>query len=545
MLVVLAIVSSAKVDSISSDLHAINAVNSVKQRFAINFRGSVHDRAILMRDILLLNSQADIQATLDDIRQRVSAYTSSAAALDAMMAANMAVTQDERDILASIKQTEARTMPLMAEVIRLQFAGQESASLDLLRREARPAFVEWLARINQFIDLEERKNQVVGRAVQDAASGFGNFMLLLCGGALLVGVTIGGWVMVSIRPLRHLATQVRRLAANDLTTEVSGAGRRDEIGAIAGAVLVFKENMVNASLQAAEQDARKASAIAEQKAVMNRTADAFEEKIGGLVSMLSSDASKLQETAQSMSLTASKTNQQATTVAGAAEEASCRVQAVAAAAEELTTSIHEISRQVAQSARITGMAVDDAQRTDVIVRALAESARKIGDVVQLINGIAAQTNLLALNATIEAARAGDAGKGFAIVASEVKSLAAQTANATEEIGAQITQIQGATGEAVQAIKAIGATIDEVNQIASAIASAVQAQGDTTAEIARNVQQTAFSTQEVTGTIEGVSQAANDTGAAAAQVLDAANGLSHRAGQLSDEVNAFVAGVRVA
>ena len=286
-------------------------------------------------------------------------------------------------------------------------------------------------------------------------------------------------------------------------------------------------------------------AAAAQKTAMNQTADAFEAKVGSLVSMLSSGAIKLEATAESMSATATRTNQQATTVAAAAAEASAGVQTVAAAAEELSASIHEISRQVAQSAKITGKAVEDARRTDTIVRALADGAKKIGDVVQLINGIAAQTNLLALNATIEAARAGDAGKGFAVVASEVKSLAGQTAKATEEIGAQIKQIQDATGEAVQAIKVIGATIEEVNGIASNIAAAVEQQGAATAEIARNVQQTAASTQEVTATVIVVSQAANDTGGAAEQVLGAANGLSKQAGQITNEVNSFVAGVRAA
>ncbi len=293
------------------------------------------------------------------------------------------------------------------------------------------------------------------------------------------------------------------------------------------------------------QVATERNAAAEQKVLMNRTADAFEAKVGSLVSMLSSNATKMQVTAQTMSATATQTNQQATTVAAAAEEASAGVQTVAAAAEELTASIHEISRQVAQSTKITGKAVEDARRTDTIVRALADGAQKIGDVVQLITGIAAQTNLLALNATIEAARAGDAGKGFAVVASEVKSLAGQTAKATEEIGAQIRQIQDATGEAVQAIKAIGTTIEEVNVIASNIAAAVEEQGAATAEIARNVQQTAASTHEVTTTIAGVSQAANDTGAAAGQVLDAASGLSQQADQLTNEVSRFVTEVRVA
>jgi methyl-accepting chemotaxis protein len=298
-----------------------------------------------------------------------------------------------------------------------------------------------------------------------------------------------------------------------------------------------------ARLQEHEQKRVTLDAAAAQRAMLSQTADVFETKVGSLVAMLSSGAAALQVTAQSMSATATQTNRQARTVAAAADGASTGVQTVAAAAEELSGSIHEISRQVAQSAKITGKAVDDARRTDVIVRTLAESARNIGDVVRLISGIAAQTNLLALNATIEAARAGDAGKGFAVVASEVKSLATQTAKATEEIGAQITQIQGATAEAVTAINDIGSTIEEVNVIAANIAAAVEEQGAATAEIARNVQQTAASTQEVTVTIAGVSQAAHDTGAAAGQVLHAASDLSRQAGQLTDEVNAFVAGVR--
>jgi len=287
-----------------------------------------------------------------------------------------------------------------------------------------------------------------------------------------------------------------------------------------------------------------AAAVTHQ-ATLNETADAFEGKVGSLVSILSSGATELRATAQSMSSTATHSRQQARIVAGAAEEASAGVQTVAAAAEQLTASIQEISRQVAQSARMTGKAVEDARTTDATVRALADGAQKIGDVVQIITGIAAQTNLLALNATIEAARAGDAGKGFAVVASEVKSLAGQTAKATEKIGAQIQEIQAATEGAVQAIKAIGATIEEINVIASNIGAAVEEQGAATAEIARNVQQTASSTQDVTATIADVSHAADGTENLAGQVLRAANDLSQRADEVTAEVKSFVTGIRAA
>jgi methyl-accepting chemotaxis protein len=269
----------------------------------------------------------------------------------------------------------------------------------------------------------------------------------------------------------------------------------------------------------------------------------FQGKVGQLVAVLAESSRALEGTAQSMASTADVTTSQAATVAAAAEEASASVQTVAASAEELTSSIGEISRQVTQSAHITGKAVQEARRTDAIVRALSEGADKIGQVVDLITNIAGQTNLLALNATIEAARAGEAGRGFAVVASEVKSLAQQTARATEEIGAQIAQVQSATNDAVEAIRGITGTIEEVSSIAATIAAAVEEQGAATAEIARNVQQVSVSTQEVTSNITGVSQAAHQAGVAVSHVLGNANDVSNQASRLSSEVDNFVATLR--
>ena len=363
---------------------------------------------------------------------------------------------------------------------------------------------------------------------------------------LLIGIILSWLLSRSITgPLVRITLALKALASGDRKSEIPEMRRGDEIGEMARSAEVFKKTAIEFERIVTEQEAQKATAVAAQKAAMNQTADAFEAKVVSLMSMLSSGTTELQATATSMSAIATQTDQRATTVAAAAEEASASVQMVAAAAEELTASIHEIGRQVAQSSRITGRAVDDARRTDNIVRALANAAQKIGDVVQLITGIAAQTNLLALNATIEAARAGDAGKGFAVVASEVKSLANQTSRATEEIGAQIEQIQNTTSEAVQAIQAIGVTINEVSEIASNIAAAVEEQGAATAEIARNVQQTATSTQAVTATIAGVSKAANETGTAAGEVLGSASGLSQHAGHMANEMKSFIAIIRAA
>jgi aerotaxis receptor len=254
-------------------------------------------------------------------------------------------------------------------------------------------------------------------------------------------------------------------------------------------------------------------------------------------------AERLETTAQGLSATAEETNQQSAAVAAAAEQTSANVQTVATATEELSASIGEIGRQVTQSARIAGKAVEQAEQTNEQVRALAEVAQKIGQVVDLINDIASQTNLLALNATIEAARAGEAGKGFAVVASEVKALANQTAKATEEIAGQIAGMQQATGSTVDAIENIRGTISEISGIATTIASAIEEQGAATQEIARNVQQAAAGTHEVSHNIGGVTQAAGETGAASSGMLSAAGDLSRRAATLRTEVDRFLVEVR--
>jgi methyl-accepting chemotaxis protein len=363
-------------------------------------------------------------------------------------------------------------------------------------------------------------------------------LALVCAGILVFADRI-------TRPLRRLTTQMTEIAGGNLDVAIPAAARRDELGAMGRAVEVFRQGMRDRQSLMAAQEAAKQQAEAARRGEMQRLAANFDQEVGGLVGQISSAASAMESTARAMSGTASRTHQQAGAANAAASAAGSGVQTVAVAAEELSASISEISRQVAHSAEITGQAVADTQRTDKIVRALAEGADKIGHVVGLISDIAGQTNLLALNATIEAARAGDAGKGFAVVASEVKSLANQTAKATGEIGSQIAQIQASTKEAVQAIHGITSTIETVSSIATTIAAAVEEQGAATADIARTVQQAAQATREVTDNIHGVSAAADDTGQAAGQVLDAAAALSQQAATLSTRMDRFVADVRAA
>ncbi len=269
----------------------------------------------------------------------------------------------------------------------------------------------------------------------------------------------------------------------------------------------------------------------------------FDAQMKVVLNTLSGSATHLQDAANTLAANAEQSTRQSAAVAAGSEEASANVQAVASATEQLTSSVKEIGRQVSESTRITGLAVEQANQSGATMQGLAEAAQRIGAVVELINTIAGQTNLLALNATIEAARAGDAGRGFAVVASEVKALAEQTAKATDEISQQILAIQTATRQSVSSIQEIGATIASVNEIATAIAAAVEQQSMATAEIARNVQEAARGTHEVSSNIAGVSQAASETDQTATRMLSAANEISQQSDVLRTSVEGFFATIR--
>jgi methyl-accepting chemotaxis protein len=368
---------------------------------------------------------------------------------------------------------------------------------------------------------------------------------------VLLGVGIGVAVTVVyltnrsiVPPILKMVSAMGQLAGGDHSVAIPATDKKDEIGLMARAVLIFKENMIKAK-ELADKEAEAIKARVARAARVNELTQAFDASISTVLRSVASASTELQATASSMTATAEETSNQATAVAAATEEASTNVQTVAAASEELASSVTEISRQVAQSAAIAQKAVEEADRTNTTVQGLHEGAASIGDVVKLINDIASQTNLLALNATIEAARAGEAGRGFAVVASEVKSLAEQTAKATEQIGAQITAIQNSSSDAVTAIRGITSTISEMNEIASAIASAVEEQGSATQEIARNVQQAALGTGEISANVVGVQQAAGDTGAAAHQVLHASSELSRQSETMRGEVETFLSNIKAA
>jgi methyl-accepting chemotaxis protein len=363
--------------------------------------------------------------------------------------------------------------------------------------------------------------------------------------ALLLGsglaVVIGRGI---VRPIGQMTAAMVRLAAGETALTVPGRNGHGAIAAMAAAVEVFRGNMVEAARLGAE---RAAALVAKEQrtARLETLIGTFEGHVGERLGQLTTASGELETTARAMHDIAGETGRQTASVAGSAEQASANVQMVAASAEELARSIGEIGRQVAEAAQITNHALQDTQHTDAVVRALAEGAQRIGDVVALIANIAGQTNLLALNATIEAARAGEAGRGFAVVANEVKNLATQTARATDDISAQVRQIQDATHQAVEAIRGIGGVIEKVGGIANGIAAAVEQQGAATTGIAGNVQEAADGTRGVTATIAGLSKGAMATGAAATQVLTSAGGVARQAGALSREVEGFLEGIRAA
>jgi methyl-accepting chemotaxis protein len=380
-----------------------------------------------------------------------------------------------------------------------------------------------------------------------AINGAQQLVVMLAFGALFLGGVLAVLLGRGIsRPIIEMCKAMRELASGNFNVVLPGLGRRDELGEMAGAMEEFKvQALAKAERDAAEQDALNQASSAARRAELIRFADGFESAVGTIVANVSASALDLESAAGLLTRTAETTQSLSSQVASASETASGNIQSVASATEQLSASVNEIGRQVHESNRIAEAAVLQAQQTDGRIGKLSRAAQEIGEVVKLITAIAEQTNLLALNATIEAARAGDAGRGFAVVAAEVKSLANQTAKATEEIALHILGMQGATQESVAAIKEIGGTIAQVSSIASTISDAVKQQSLATQEIARNVQNVAEGTHEASANIMRVNRGATETGSASENVLDSARTLTAESTRLREELDRFMSNIRAA
>jgi methyl-accepting chemotaxis protein len=404
-------------------------------------------------------------------------------------------------------------------IVRVAVADRMSAQycVDCHNSDARSPKTDWkLGDVRGVLDVSSNIDAQLAHGAT-----LSRLMLLGTGliGLLLLGMTLLVTRNVT-RPLRGMVRDMNKLAAGDFALVLPGLGRNDEIGAMAEAVEQFKmTTLERVRREAEQQEAGRRAAATQRQLTLRKLADGFEAAVGDMVTAVTSMSQELEDAAHTLN--------------------------IAQATQELTTSVSEISERAHESSRIAGDAVRQAEQTDDRIAALWKAASRIGNVVKLITDIAEQTNLLALNATIEAARAGDAGKGFAVVASEVKTLATQTARATEDIRSVIAEMQAATGESVDAIKEIGSTIGRISEIATAIAAAVEEQSAATVEIARNVEQAAQSTGRVAGNVDDVNRAASETSSASSQVFASAKVLSAEGAKFKRTVEKFLDTVRAA
>jgi methyl-accepting chemotaxis protein len=510
----------------------------------------------------------------------------------------------------SIKQVQEisafgeKWFEVVTKTLKSDGEGQVSLPIGALESSRQPI----IDALDLLIEFSSEDGFISSTAAEEVAASTLKINLIVIGVVTLIGILIALFIARNLSaPLNQMKDAMTEIAEGDTSIKVPAIGRSDEVGEMAQAVQVFKENAIDrirlekdaekqrqveqraredrrheetkrqnedqarverereeeefrvAHERQAEEDRAESERQAEQVRINEREDKArieaeraakidaltqtFEDNVTNVLSSVNSAVQDMGSSSGILSDTADSTNEQASAVATAAQEASANVQTVAAAAEELSASVREISSQVNESARIASNAVTEANETNAKVQGLAEAANKIGEVVELINDIASQTNLLALNATIEAARAGDAGKGFAVVASEVGNLANQTAKATEQISSQIDGIQSATAESVTAINSISSTINTIDNITTNIAAAVEEQGASTSEIARNVEQAATGTHEVTSNISTVSEAASKTGEAANLMGIAVNKLKNESDTLQGEVETFLQDIK--
>ncbi len=534
--------NARQIQDLAHEMQENQAMVSSALQEAANFAQGEVNEAVLLRSIAMRLIQSAQSAMLgqrdfvlaggEEARAAVASAVAQTLSL-AKQAGAVLVDAEGRALIAAI--TEA------AQAFDKEFAALVAASDN--QRAASMSMAKAAG------DVSEQVARLVSIQRDDRENGRNGAEIIIAVGAaiaLALGILMA-WIIdrAITHPMHAMTKAMGRLAEGDLSVDIPGSGRKDELRAMADALSVFKENALEMQRMEGEREEMRRQIDADRRRTMNEFANGFEQAVSGVVQSLTESAGNLGRDAQEMSSDAALTTAKSSAVAAASEQASSNVQTVAAAAEELSSSIAEISRQLNDSSQVAVGAAAKATETNGIVEGLAEAAQRIGQVVDLIGEIAEQTNLLALNATIEAARAGEAGKGFAVVATEVKNLAGQTAKATEEISTQVAQMQAATGGAVGAIRTISDAVGTISSTVSEIARAMEQQGLATREIAQNVNQAAEGTQEVMHHIAEVTNAASKTGGAADAVLDASRTLTRQAEHLRSEVQGFLNKVRTA
>jgi methyl-accepting chemotaxis protein len=533
----------------AAGLYGMNKINSaIEEQVAVGSLLKQHMAADLTRSTLATDVEAAIR--LGRMKRDQGPVVIQAAKVHAAPLGRRLVKEPPAHLPAELGQQLVETHKAMdafaqqaLALVELGFSDNYKANDEL--NKFLKASTALMGRMNGASDKLEKFNNEM--AAETAALKNTLMTAMAAAIALVIGGLIFGNLVIArsvSRPVRTVTTIMGRMAGGERAIDIPAMHRTDEIGQMYAALSSFKESLSEAD-RLAEQEQAEAKARAKRGERMEAVCHSFDQSITDLLKGFEEVMVELRKSAETMSEAVRQTEAEAKAANAASQSAGSNVNSVAGATEELVASVGEIGRQTERSAEIAARAVARASETDKQIQGLAEAAQKVGDVVKLITDIAEQTNLLALNATIEAARAGEAGKGFAVVASEVKNLANQTAHATEEIAQQIAAIQGETKTAVSAIQGISSIVAEINQIAAAIAAAIEQQDSATREIARNVEGASSGTQSVSTSIGHVSQAATQTGGATQAMLGAVAKLADRSAQVQTKVTDFLREIRSA